>query len=265
MERPRLSQADEVRLAKQIEAGLLAQSRLDGPDPTAYGGDGNLRDDDGLRRNAPDALLPASAAAPARAPADAASDNAATSVSAPLTAADGPPTDEELRALARQGVLAKETMALANLGLVRVIAAEAGRRSAVPRADLFQEGCLALGQAIIRYDYRRGRFGPYAAFWIRSALRHLAPSATTSLPDDLMDERPVRRIDATVTRQALGSGLAHLSSEERRVVCLRHGWGGEPASLSQVAARLDLSVGKVRRLESQGLARLREHWLAAAA
>jgi RNA polymerase primary sigma factor/RNA polymerase nonessential primary-like sigma factor len=215
MERPRLTPAEETRLAKRIEAGLIAQACLDG---------------------------------------------------APATAGLGPaPTVEELQALARLGVAAKETMTLANIGLVRVIAAEVGRRKPIPNADLFQEGCLALEQALRRYDYRRGRFGPYAAFWIRAALRHMATPAVGVLPEELVDDGPVRRIEVQVTRQALGSGLDHLPTEERRVVRLRHGWEGEPASLTQVAARLDISVAKVRRLESQGLARLRRHWLAEAA
>ncbi|MDR0417663.1 MAG: sigma-70 family RNA polymerase sigma factor [Propionibacteriaceae bacterium] len=231
MERPRLTPAEETRLAKQIEAGLIAQGCLDGPAqrPAACTGD---------------KPVPSAAGEPA---------------------AGGIPTVEELQALARLGAAAKERMTLANIGLVRVIAAEVARRRPIPAADLFQDGCVALEQALRRYDYRRGRFGPYAAFWIRSALRRVPAPAAAPLPDDLVDEGPVRRIEGRVTRQALGRSLAGLPKDERRVVRLRHGWDGEPASLTQVAARLDLSIAKVRRLESQGLARLRRQWLTEAA
>jgi RNA polymerase sigma factor (sigma-70 family) len=220
MDRTRLTPADEIRLAKQIEAGLLAQARLDGvADATP-------------------------------------SDTTASDVQAPTTA--------ELETLARQGLAAKETLILANLGLVRVIARELASRMQANRADLFQDGCLALEQALLRYDYRRGRFGSYAGFWIRTTLRQLPRPQADALPPDLLDETPVHRIESNLTRQTLVRVLNRLPPDERHVVRLRHGWEGEPASLAQVATRLDLSIARVRRLESQGLARLRNHWLEAA-
>jgi RNA polymerase sigma factor (sigma-70 family) len=226
MERPRLTADDEIRLAKRIEAGLLAHARLDDMPAHPF-----------------DALGPS--------PSGGGVGHAAATV-------------EELAFLVRQGVLAKETLTLGNLGLVRVIAAEIGRRTSVNRADLFQEGCLALEHAILRFDYRRGRFGPYAAVWIRTSMRRLADPTVDHLTQEVVDETPVQWIESHVNHLGLSRVLHHLPTEERRVVRLRHGWDGEPASLAQVATRLDLTVSKVRRLERQGLARLRDHWLAAA-
>jgi RNA polymerase sigma factor (sigma-70 family) len=38
-------------------------------------------------------------------------------------------------------------------------------------AEVVQEGFLGMAEAVVRYDHRRGRFGPYAAAWIRARVR----------------------------------------------------------------------------------------------
>ena len=50
-----------------------------------------------------------------------------------------------------------------------MVARQAGVRSGLTDADLFQEGCLGLMIAVDRYDCRRGcRFATYALLWIRA-------------------------------------------------------------------------------------------------
>ncbi|MDR1387122.1 MAG: sigma-70 family RNA polymerase sigma factor [Propionibacteriaceae bacterium] len=217
----RLSAADERRLARQIEAGLLAAAALEDrrqpTDPT------------------PDLPPPVGLAA----------------VAAQASAA-------ELEALVEQGQRARRTMTLANIGLVRVIVRDCARPGTW--SDLFQDGCLALEQAVMRFDYERGRLGPYAAVWIRQALRRRQPPAPSALPDELVDHGALAEIDARLTGHDLRSSLRRLPADERQVMVWRHGWEGEPASLPQIARRLDSTVAKVRRLERQALTRLRRQW-----
>ncbi|MDR1212814.1 MAG: sigma-70 family RNA polymerase sigma factor [Propionibacteriaceae bacterium] len=221
MDNPRLSADQERQLAWRIEAGLLARAALEARSQT------NQTDPDPTDR-------------------------------AGLAGAAVPASQAELEALARQGEAARQAMVLANIGLVRVIVRDFARPGT--SSDLFQDGCLALEHAIMRFDFRRGRLGPYAAVWIRQALRRRQPPPTSALPDDLVDDEAVTEIDARLTRRDLSSSLRHLPAAERQVMLWRHGWVGEPASLPQIARRLDLTVAGVRRLERQALTRLRRQW-----
>jgi len=223
---PPLSLEAEIHLAKQIEAGVIAAALLD--DPAA---------------GKPEWL--------------------------PALVATGsvidPPVAAELEALVCQGQQAKEELALANLGLVRVIVADLARRSWVNQADLFQDGCLILEQVIQRYDYRRGRFGAFAGRWIRTGLLSAAFPARREIAvgAEVGGDCPVEVIDEV--HQALGNSVNRLPRPECRVLRLRHGWGGgQPATLEAVSARLGVSVAKVRRLERRALDRLRQDWLAMA-
>lgn len=78
-------------------------------------------------------------------------------------------TDLELRLLEDQGERARQRFIRANLRLVGMVARQFAGRGRLPEADLFQEGCLGLINAVARYDHRRGfRFSTYALFWIRA-------------------------------------------------------------------------------------------------
>lgn len=78
-------------------------------------------------------------------------------------------TDLELRLLDDQGERARQRFIRANLRLVGMVARQFAGRGRLPEADLFQEGCLGLINAVARYDHRRGfRFSTYALFWIRA-------------------------------------------------------------------------------------------------
>jgi RNA polymerase sigma-32 factor len=64
-----------------------------------------------------------------------------------------------------------QRLAAANLRLVIKMAAGYAKCSALPLADLVQEGAVGLMEAIERYDPNRGvRFASYAAWWIRAFL-----------------------------------------------------------------------------------------------
>ena len=56
------------------------------------------------------------------------------------------------------------------------------------------------------------------------------------------------------------SGLIGLlTGQERRIVELRHGFEGEPMTITAVAHELGLSASNVRRIEQRALGRLRRH------
>jgi RNA polymerase sigma factor (sigma-70 family) len=78
---------------------------------------------------------------------------------------------EELDLLVAEGRTARHRLLLANVGLVKAIARGEFGVSPAEFAEVVQEGHLALAEALARYDHRRGRFGPYAAAWIRARVR----------------------------------------------------------------------------------------------
>ena len=201
----------EVKLAKRIEAGLLAQDILDGA-PNRVGA-----------------------------------------------------TVAELEALVEQGRLAKDEMIMANIGLVKVIAAEAARMRHGSYQELFQEGCVAIQQAVMSYDWRKGDFGVYAGYWVRSCVRR-APVQTLVLVegvevDKMPDAGSESVYETSVTRQGLVRALEQIPDEQRQILHLRTGWdGGKPQTRTDVASQVGMSLAKVRTLERRGLTTLRAHW-----
>jgi RNA polymerase sigma factor (sigma-70 family) len=208
----RLPADAELRLARRVEAGLIAAAMLDPDDPT------------------------------------------------PQTV----PT-ADLTALVAEGEQAKEVIITTHLSLVRRIATEAARYTSLDRADLFQEGCLALGAALMRYDHRRGAFAPFAAKCVRLCLRDLAGAQNRTAVNESLDAAfniGGLPFDVDHTGDALKRILLSMPLTERRVIGLRHGWDtGQPATLVQVADTLNLSIRSVRRLERDGIVFLRRHWL----
>ncbi|MDQ4117284.1 MAG: RNA polymerase sigma factor, partial [Actinomycetota bacterium] len=125
-----LTAAQEVELAKRVEAGVFAQHRLD------------------------------------------------------TAAADGDELDpqyrRDLRAVVRDGALAKNHLLEANLRLVVSLAKRYTGRG-MPLLDLIQEGNLGLIRAVEKFDYTKGfKFSTYATWWIRQAItRAMADQART--------------------------------------------------------------------------------------
>jgi RNA polymerase primary sigma factor len=79
-------------------------------------------------------------------------------------------TEEELLILECEGELARTRFVAANLRLVALVLREYGIRGPATESDLFQEGCVALALAVLRFDHARGgaRFATYALCWIRA-------------------------------------------------------------------------------------------------
>jgi RNA polymerase sigma factor (sigma-70 family) len=78
-------------------------------------------------------------------------------------------SEAELIMLEREGELARTRFMTANLRLVAMVLGEFRARGTSPEPDLFQEGCVALALAVMRFDHARGvKFATYALSWIRA-------------------------------------------------------------------------------------------------
>ena len=70
------------------------------------------------------------------------------------------------------------------------------------------------------------------------------------------DVQPPEEVEASIGCATLRSVVERLPENERNVVKLRYGIGGQPNTIEQVVVLLGISRDRVRRLEAQGLARL---------
>ncbi|KOX26477.1 RNA polymerase sigma factor SigB [Saccharothrix sp. NRRL B-16348] len=272
-----LTAADEVELAKRIEAGVFAQHKLE---------------------THPD--LPED-------------------------------RQRELRALIRDGHVAKNHLLEANLRLVVSLAKRYTGRG-MPLLDLIQEGNLGLIRAVEKFDYTKGfKFSTYATWWIRQAITRgmadqgrtirlpvhlveqvnklarikrdlhqqlgreatneelakesgLSPEKVVDLLDHARDpvslDMPVgteedaplgdfiEDSDATDAESAVISGLlqddlrrvlATLDQREQAVIRLRYGLeDGQPRTLDQIGKQFGLSRERVRQIEREVMSKLRQ-------
>jgi RNA polymerase nonessential primary-like sigma factor len=272
-----LTAADEVELAKRIEAGVFAQHKLE-THP-------ELPDD----------------------------------------------RQRELRALIRDGHVAKNHLLEANLRLVVSLAKRYTGRG-MPLLDLIQEGNLGLIRAVEKFDYTKGfKFSTYATWWIRQAITRgmadqgrtirlpvhlveqvnklarikrdlhqqlgreatneelakesgLSPEKVVDLLDHARDpvslDMPVgteedaplgdfiEDSDATDAESAVISGLlqddlrrvlATLEPREQAVIRLRYGLeDGQPRTLDQIGKQFGLSRERVRQIEREVMSKLRQ-------
>ncbi|AUX22259.1 RNA polymerase sigma factor [Sorangium cellulosum] len=133
-------------------------------------------------------------------------------------------------ARARRAVAqAKSELVQANLRLAVAIARE-HQRFGVPLLDLVQEGNLGLIRAADRFEYRRGhRFGTYAAWWIKQAIKRAI----------LSQGKPIRMpVHLTAIRTQVVRARRDLVQER----------GREP-TVEEVAERSGLPVEKVRVID----------------
>ena len=68
--------------------------------------------------------------------------------------------------------------------------------------------------------------------------------------------QPPEEVEASIGCATLRRVVERLPENERNVVKLRYGIGGQPNTIEQVVVLLGISRDRVRRLEAQGLARL---------
>ncbi len=98
--------------------------------------------------------------------------------------------------------------------------------------------------------------------WAQAPVSIEHPAAEDDRRRSEFDRRAVED-DAAEQQQAAGTGgldLTLLSDEERRVLELRHGIGGdEPLAVEAVARLLGLTPNEVRQIETDGIAKLQRH------
>ena len=124
-----------------------------------------------------------------------------------------------LRRLVSGDQVARRRLIEAHLGIVSAIARRYARRWGVPLEDLFQEGTLALVQAVNHYDPDQGmKLSTSATWWVKQAIRRaaMAQSRVVRVPERLWER------------------AEELSRAER---CLgprpeQEGWGWEPSEAS---------------------------------
>ena len=113
-------------------------------------------------------------------------------------------SDAELAELERLGEMARDRYLRANLRLVAMVAAADTARTGVAEAELFQEGCLALIQALQRFDYTRGcKFATYALPWIRAfvAAASARRCGELNLPTSrAIEQRPMHGLQAELAQ-----------------------------------------------------------------
>lgn len=116
-------------------------------------------------------------------------------------------TAAELEQLVVEGEAARNRFTEANLGLAGMVTRHLALRSGGNSAEIFQEACVGLLVAVMRFDCRRGfRFATYALFWVRAyagataARTHGDQNLPTSRATQL---RTLRGVEAAL-EQSLG-------------------------------------------------------------
>jgi RNA polymerase sigma factor (sigma-70 family) len=122
----------------------------------------------------------------------------------------------QLRTELREGKQARETIVERNVGLVGSLVQQLKRSSGgrldqgITEADLVQEGCISLLRAAERFDVSMGvRFGTYATFWAKAAIKRALHEQTrvVRLPSRVQNTYgKIRRASDMLSAQQMSRG-----------------------------------------------------------
>jgi RNA polymerase sigma factor (sigma-70 family) len=130
----------------------------------------------------------------------------------------GDATQGELRRVAAEGKQAWRRFLLANVRLVASMAWGEAVRHGLDAEDLFQEGFVALADALRRYDYRRARFSTFAYQRVKQHLSTLACSRMGELPMSPTMALERSRMIRLIQRSDQGHGSAQAVAEAARLL-----------------------------------------------
>lgn len=163
-----LTAAQEVELAKKMEAGELAGRLLD-----SYRAEGPI-DEDLVIKVSENRLIKGA-------------------------------SEPELQMAVAQARAAKHHMINANLRLVVSIARKYKNNNDVAFEDLIQEGAIGLNRAVEKFDWRKGfKFSTYATWWIKQAVQRSIYNlgSTIRLPVHVGERlSKINKVEGTLYRQ----------------------------------------------------------------
>lgn len=182
---------------------------------------------------------------------------------------------DALRRVVKGGARAGEILFRTNLRLVMKLAGRVANRTGLPLDDLFQEGCLALGDAIRHFDHGRGtRFSTLAHEYVSRALGRAVRTRCGRL--DMVRPADGRRSPVRFTELdqapahllACDGGFDEVESSSMDfldllgvgglVLRLRFGIGTASHTRDQAGAALGMSATSVKRIEERALAEARQ-------
>lgn len=174
-----------------------------------------------------------------------------------LLGCDSPHCPSTLRDVVQAGKSAWQTLWLSNLRLVAKLSHQAARRHRLQFDDLFQDGCLGLAEALIRFDFTLGwRFSTLAHEYIQRSVKASAARRAGELDGPgrrhrlriLLSEQAAE-VSATEHRQPAAREVARLAGVSMSAAA---GAWAVTTSLDEVGPHQLASTGGFEEVEVNG-------------
>jgi len=174
-------------------------------------------------------------------------------------------------------IVLRKQITQANLRLVVSIAKRhLASNSGAALFELVSDGNVSLMRAVDKFDYARGfKFSTYATWAIKRGFARSLPEDyvrrdrfrtghdefLAAARDHRPETLPIESASKSAMEQTIADGLSALSQRERRIVERRFGLSGRGSTdtLDDISREIGLSKERIRQIERQALANLREH------